>query len=163
MRKYTHLNGEKKATTRTKTEKYKKQAKHQAEPVKITTTQFKRGILYLDPFCWPDHSPLFGHSFWFTVCCWPMRFYNLFTILFMLYILFINVIFRFLTIATVPSFGLLSLTRKLFLAFVNRMVWLDFKLEQWEIQTLLEMECIILNENVIDDLFLNSNDTSEAF
>lgn len=81
----------------------------------------------------------------------------------MLYILFINVIFRFLTIATVPSFGLLSLTRKLFLAFVNRMVWLDFKLEQWKILTLLEMECIILNENVIDDLFLNSNDTSEAF
>lgn len=56
-----------------------------------------------------------------------------------------------------------SFDRKLFLAFVNRMVWLDFKLEQWKILTLLEMECIILNENVIDDLFLNSNDTSEAF
>lgn len=36
---------------------------------------------------------LFGHSFWFSCVPCAMRFYNLFTILFMLYILFINVIF----------------------------------------------------------------------
>lgn len=68
-----------------------------------TWNTLSRSILLTRPLAF-----FFGHSFWFTVCCWPMRFYNLFTILFMLYILFINVIFRFLTIATVSSFGLLS-------------------------------------------------------